>query len=181
MINTKQGFKENKLASLEATLVRNSAHPLTHSLTHLLTGVKCRATSVAKNWVWIGYCQNFSLFTNAKPLENVTFCLCLFVEKFKMYGTGEFLLLCKSFTFLIGFLFKLQQGLTFCISLSFKSHGRIRDGGSDTYSPRFAWSVQRLNFQILILGFQLFLFNCEVAFFQQKNSKLYFRSVGSAV
>ena len=34
----------NKLASLEATLVRNSAH----SLNHLLTGVKCRATSVAK-------------------------------------------------------------------------------------------------------------------------------------
>ena len=38
-------MKKNKLASLEATLVRNSAH----SLTHLLTGVKCRATSVAKN------------------------------------------------------------------------------------------------------------------------------------
>ena len=37
--------KLNKLASLEATLVRNSAD----SLTHLLTGVKCRATSVAKN------------------------------------------------------------------------------------------------------------------------------------
>ena len=36
---------ENKLASLEATLVRNSADPLTDSL----TGVKCRATSVAKN------------------------------------------------------------------------------------------------------------------------------------
>ena len=35
----------NKLASLGATLVRNSAHPLTYSL----TGVKCRATSVAKN------------------------------------------------------------------------------------------------------------------------------------
>ena len=34
----------NKLASLEATLVRNSAH----LLTYLLTGVKCRATSVAK-------------------------------------------------------------------------------------------------------------------------------------
>ena len=34
----------NKLASLRATLVRNSAD----SLTHLLTGVKCRATSVAK-------------------------------------------------------------------------------------------------------------------------------------
>ena len=33
----------NKLASLEATLVRNY-HPTTHSL----TGVKCRATSVAK-------------------------------------------------------------------------------------------------------------------------------------
>ena len=36
---------KNKLASLEATLVRNSAQRLTHSL----TGVKCRATSVAKN------------------------------------------------------------------------------------------------------------------------------------
>ena len=30
---------------LQATLVRNSAHRLTYSL----TGVKCRATSVAKN------------------------------------------------------------------------------------------------------------------------------------
>ena len=38
----------NKLASLEATLVRNSAHLLTYLLTHSLTGVKCRATSVAK-------------------------------------------------------------------------------------------------------------------------------------
>ena len=38
--------RKNKLASLKATLVRNSAHPLTYSL----TGVKCRATSVAKNW-----------------------------------------------------------------------------------------------------------------------------------
>ena len=36
----------NKLASLEATLVRNSADPLTDSL----TGVKCRATSVAKKY-----------------------------------------------------------------------------------------------------------------------------------
>ena len=35
----------NKLASLGATLVRNSAHLITDSL----TGVKCRATSVAKN------------------------------------------------------------------------------------------------------------------------------------
>ena len=35
----------NKLASLEATLVWNSAHSLTYSL----TGVKCRATRVAKN------------------------------------------------------------------------------------------------------------------------------------
>ena len=26
--------------------------PPTHSLTHLLTGVKCRATSVAKNNLW---------------------------------------------------------------------------------------------------------------------------------
>ena len=33
-----------KFASLEATLVQNSAHSLTYSL----TGVKCRATSVAK-------------------------------------------------------------------------------------------------------------------------------------
>ena len=36
---------KNKLASLEATLVRNCAHSLTHSL----TGARCRATSVAKN------------------------------------------------------------------------------------------------------------------------------------
>ena len=42
----------NKLASLEATLVRNSAHLLTYLLTHSLTGVKCRATSVAKNLIW---------------------------------------------------------------------------------------------------------------------------------
>ena len=50
-------FERNKLASLEATLVRNSAHPLTYSLTDLLTGVKCRATSVAKNHpvVFISY------------------------------------------------------------------------------------------------------------------------------
>ena len=41
----------NKLASLGATLVRNSAHLLTYLLTHSLTGVKCRATSVAKN-IW---------------------------------------------------------------------------------------------------------------------------------
>ena len=34
--------KSNKLASLEATLVRNY-----DSLTHSLTGVRCRATSVA--------------------------------------------------------------------------------------------------------------------------------------
>ena len=39
-----KSFWVNKLASLEATLVRNSAH----SLTHWLTGVRCRATSVAK-------------------------------------------------------------------------------------------------------------------------------------
>ena len=37
-------IKINKLASLEATLVRNYDR-----LTHSLTGVKCRATSVAKN------------------------------------------------------------------------------------------------------------------------------------
>ena len=37
-------IKKNKLASLEATLVQNSAHSLTYSL----KGVKCRATSVAK-------------------------------------------------------------------------------------------------------------------------------------
>ena len=37
----------NKLASLEATLVRNSAD----SPTDLLTGVKCRATSVAKKLI----------------------------------------------------------------------------------------------------------------------------------
>ena len=50
-------FNKNKLARLESTLVRNSAHPLTYSLTDLLTGVKCRATSVAKNHpvVFISY------------------------------------------------------------------------------------------------------------------------------
>ena len=41
----------NKLASLVATLVRNY-DPLTHLLTYSLTGVKCRATSVAKNGVF---------------------------------------------------------------------------------------------------------------------------------
>ena len=51
LVFSKQGVpkkgngRENKLASLGATLVRNSADPLTDSL----TGVKCRATSVAKN------------------------------------------------------------------------------------------------------------------------------------
>ena len=44
VVGGRGGFPQNKLASLEATLVRNSAHPLTHSL----IGVKCRATSVAK-------------------------------------------------------------------------------------------------------------------------------------
>ena len=44
-------YQYNKLASLGATLVRNSAH----SLTYLLTGVKCRATSVAKKVMdWTG-------------------------------------------------------------------------------------------------------------------------------
>ena len=38
---------ENKLASLEATLVQNYDR-----FTHSLTGVKCRATSVAKNHTW---------------------------------------------------------------------------------------------------------------------------------
>ena len=37
--------EKSKLASLEATLVETMTHPPTHSL----TGVKCRATSVAKN------------------------------------------------------------------------------------------------------------------------------------
>ena len=46
------GRRRNKLASLEATLVRNY-----DPLNHLLTGVKCRATSVAKNFiVLIGDC-----------------------------------------------------------------------------------------------------------------------------
>ena len=43
-VNIQRLVSKNKLASLEATLVRNSAHSLTYSL----TGVKCRATSVAK-------------------------------------------------------------------------------------------------------------------------------------
>ena len=53
-----RGLKEkNKLASLEATLVRNSAH----LLNDLLTGVKCRATSVAKNMVFIIWSE-FTLY-----------------------------------------------------------------------------------------------------------------------
>ena len=50
----------NKLASLEATLVRNSAHWLAYSL----TGVRCRATSVAKNTLFtIRYTDTCSQFT----------------------------------------------------------------------------------------------------------------------
>ena len=33
-VSPHRDLKKNKLASLEATLVRNSAHPLTHLLTH---------------------------------------------------------------------------------------------------------------------------------------------------
>ena len=44
-VNIQRLVSKNKLASLETTLVRNSAHSLTYSL----TVVKCRATSVAKN------------------------------------------------------------------------------------------------------------------------------------
>ena len=55
-INIRSWNKSNKLASLEATLVRNSAD----LLTYLLTRVKCRATSVAKKekvaWVNIYGC-----------------------------------------------------------------------------------------------------------------------------
>ena len=43
-VSWKSLLRNNKLASLEATLVRNY-----YRLTHWLTGVKCRATSVAKN------------------------------------------------------------------------------------------------------------------------------------
>ena len=50
---------KNKLASLEATLVRNSAHLINHLITYLLTGVKCRATSVAKNTLYICHICNF--------------------------------------------------------------------------------------------------------------------------
>ena len=39
-------MKKNQLASLEATLVRNY-----YRLSHSLTGVKCKATGVAKNLV----------------------------------------------------------------------------------------------------------------------------------
>ena len=49
-----KGANKNKLASLEATLVRNSAHPLTHSL----TAVKCRSTSVAKK-TFISFCKSY--------------------------------------------------------------------------------------------------------------------------
>ena len=57
-----QHININKLASLEATLVRNSADPLTDSL----TGVKCRATSVAKNStpnnlkLWVNQIKNMN-------------------------------------------------------------------------------------------------------------------------
>ena len=46
--------------SKQARKPRSYASPklrLTHSLTHLLTGVKCRATSVAKNVVGAQYVQ----------------------------------------------------------------------------------------------------------------------------
>ena len=52
-VNIQRLVSKNKLASLEATLVRNSAHSLisrqwVSKLTYSLTVVKCRATSVAK-------------------------------------------------------------------------------------------------------------------------------------
>ena len=62
--------RDNKLASLEARLVRNSAHPLTHLLTYSLTGVKCRATSVAKNtdnWIL----QNIDIDIDKAILEDI--------------------------------------------------------------------------------------------------------------
>ena len=45
VVRAEETYSGNKLASLEATLVETTYHPLTDSL----TGVKCRATSVAKN------------------------------------------------------------------------------------------------------------------------------------
>ena len=58
---------KNKLASLEATLVRNSAHPLTHLLTYSLTGVKCRATSVAKKQRTVGWTYHGFRHGSVKP------------------------------------------------------------------------------------------------------------------
>ena len=46
-VSWKSLLRNNKLASLEATLVRNY-----YRLTHWLTGVKWRATSVAKKYCW---------------------------------------------------------------------------------------------------------------------------------
>ena len=60
-------MRDNKLASLEATLVRNSAHLINHLITYLLTGVKCRATSVAKkNTLYIWY----TVLHNTAKLHN---------------------------------------------------------------------------------------------------------------
>ena len=79
----------NKLASLEATLVRNSAD----LLAYLLTGVKCRATSVAKKvrkYVNVNmYIWNF--FDRPTNPENETFGDMIWQEKalfWKIYYEG---------------------------------------------------------------------------------------------
>ena len=60
--------QKNKIASLEATLVRNSAHSLTYSL----TGVKCRATSVAENEVKFTQTAASAASTRRPRLQNST-------------------------------------------------------------------------------------------------------------
>ena len=57
-LNLSFSFLKNKLAKLQAMLVRNRNYD---SLTESLTGVKCRATSVAKNGrkgAWDSICNS---------------------------------------------------------------------------------------------------------------------------
>ena len=77
--------KYNKLASLEATLVRNY-DPLTHLLTYSLTGVKCRATSVAKNIACVGSCKKVFLLCHAEcGMHPHASCACLHMRTIRMY------------------------------------------------------------------------------------------------
>ena len=80
--NINRNNNNNKLASLEATLVRNSADPLTDSL----TGVKCRATSVAKN-----YLQYEGNFTYIYLHNLVVFSQSVFFSKVVFFSKDIFL------------------------------------------------------------------------------------------